>query len=157
MASMGELPQEIVKYKRSNVRLMYVLTADAKGLEKQVCKQQNITKIECATSSVSIDQMVFPITGHMSLMKEAQTNESYNAATIFADNHSDITCVHLQKTTKAKETVEGKESFERWARTYNVEFKNFCTDNGWFAENLLMAHFAKLGQTISFCDVNAKF
>jgi hypothetical protein len=63
----------------------------------------------------------------------------------------------LQKTLNAKDTVEAKEAFERWADSHKVTARHYHADNGRFAETELMAHVAKKGQTISFCGLNAHF
>jgi hypothetical protein len=46
---------------------------------------------------------------------------------------------------------------ERWATSHNVTIKHYHAYNGRFAENLFMAHVAKIGQIISFCGVKAHF
>jgi hypothetical protein len=49
----------------------------------------------------------------------------YNSATVFTDHYSDVTYVHLQKSTKAQETLEAKQAFERWANQHSVKIKHY--------------------------------
>jgi hypothetical protein len=74
--------------------------------------------------------MMSPIPGHIAQMKGIPTRERYNAATVFVDHYSDVTYIHLQKPTKAEETIEAKEAFERWAGSHNVKISHYHADNG---------------------------
>jgi GAG-pre-integrase domain len=106
---------------------------------------------------VSVDQMQSPVPGHIAQVKGHPTKERYTAATVFVDHYSDVTFVHLQKTLNAKDTIEAKEAFERWARSCGTTINHYHADNGRFAETNFMAHVARMGQTITFCGVNAQF
>jgi hypothetical protein len=106
---------------------------------------------------VSIDQMESPVSGLVAQMKGIPMRARYNSATVFTDHYSDVTYVHLQKSTNAQETLEAKQAFERWANQHSVKIKHYHADNGRFAETLFMADVARRGQTISFCGVNAHF
>jgi hypothetical protein len=79
---------------------------------------------------VSIDQMESPIPGFVAHIKGTPTKERYNSATIFVDHHSDVTYVHLQKSTNAKETLEAKEAFDRWCSAHHVRVRHYHSDNG---------------------------
>jgi hypothetical protein len=106
---------------------------------------------------VSIDQMESPVPGLIAQLKGIPTRDRYNCATIFVDHYSDVSYVHLQSTLTAEETLQAKQSFERWAQSHGVTIKHYHADNGRFAETTFMADIAKCGQTISFCGVNAHF
>jgi hypothetical protein len=118
---------------------------------------QNITKVTKSGDCVSVDQMVSPVPGLVAQTKGNPTRMRYNAATIFVDQHSDLTYCHLQSTLSANDTIEAKEAFERFCNSHGVKIKHYHADNGRFAETAFMAHVAAKGQTISFCGVNAHF
>jgi hypothetical protein len=98
-----------------------------------------------------------PITGHIAQMRGDPTREQYKATTVFANHHSDITFVHLHKTTNVAETIEAKEDFEHWAASFGSKITHYHADNGCFAATAFMARVAKCRQTISFLGVNAHF
>ncbi len=116
-----------------------------------------LTKIEKPGDCVSVDQMVSPVPGLIAQIKGFPTKERYNAATIFVDHYSDLTFCHLQPNLKANETIYAKEAFERFCNSHGVKVRHYHADNGRFAETAFMAHVATMGQTISFCGVNAHF
>jgi hypothetical protein len=70
---------------------------------------------------VSVDQMVSPTPGFIAQMTGILTTKRYDYATIYVDNYSRLSYVHLQKTATAAETVEGKQAFERYTRDCGVD------------------------------------
>ena len=106
---------------------------------------------------VSVDQMHSPTPGFYGLMKGHPTRKRYNYATVFVDQYSKLSYVHMQVEQNSIETVEGKKAFEKFARRHGVTIRHYHADNGRFADNLFMADVARTGQTISFCGVNAHF
>jgi hypothetical protein len=106
---------------------------------------------------VSIDQLESPVLGFIAQIKGSPQKARYNSATIFIYHYSDATYVHLQKSTNAQETLEGKHVFACWASSHNVKVKHYHADNGQFAETVFMSEVARKGQTICFCGVNAHF
>jgi hypothetical protein len=106
---------------------------------------------------VSIVQMQSPVPGLIAQLKGVPVNARYNSATVFTDHYSDVTYVHLEKSTNAQETLEAKQAFERWANQHSVKINHYHANNGRFAETVFMADVARRGQTISFCGVNAHF
>jgi Reverse transcriptase (RNA-dependent DNA polymerase) len=158
MASNGELPSRLTKVGDPMCASCIFGQSTRKAWRtKSPPNQVTPRKIEKPGDCISLDQMESPIPGHIAQMKGSPTRERYNAATIFVDHFSDITFVHLQKSTNAEETIEAKEAFERWASSHGVNIRHYHADNGRFAETAFMAHVAKRGQTISFCGVNAHF
>jgi hypothetical protein len=83
------------------------------------------------------------------------TSKRYHYATVFADHYSDLTYVHLQENITSEETVQAKQSFERYARAHGVEIKHYHCDNGRFADKAFMSAVETANQTISFCGVGA--
>ena len=68
-------------------------------------------------------------------LKGKLTKQSYRAATIFLDHHSDLTYVQLQQVLSSKETVEAKKLFEDYSQTYRVRIKHLHADNGHLVDN----------------------
>jgi hypothetical protein len=68
-----------------------------------------------------------------------------------------LSYVHLQKSLTSKETVEAKEAFKAYARSFGIKIRHYHADNGQFADNLFLKSVTESGQTISFCGVNAHF
>jgi hypothetical protein len=110
---------------------------------------------------VSVDQLESPDTGLIAQLKGIPTTARYKCATVFVDHFSNLTFIHLQKTTNANKTVEAKHAFERYAKTHGVTVSHYHADNGRFAETKwladLLAQPPGLEQTMSFCGVNAHF
>jgi hypothetical protein len=106
---------------------------------------------------VSVDQLESTTPGLIAQLKGIPTTKRYKAATVFVDHYSRLSYVHLQKTTSASETIEAKESFERFARAHGVTVTHYHADNGRFADNKFREAVAMKHQTLSFCGVNAHF
>jgi hypothetical protein len=119
-----------------------------------IAQQRKVTQ---PGDCVSIDQMESPVSGLVAQMKGIPMKARYNSATVFFDHFSDVTFVHMQKSTNSAETIEAKHAFERWCTSNGVCVKHYHADNGRFAETVFMADVARRGQTISFCGVNAHF
>jgi hypothetical protein len=64
---------------------------------------------------VSVDQLVSPSPGLIAQMVGFITKDRYRYATVYVDQASGLGYVHLQKTSTASETLEGKRAFEKYA------------------------------------------
>jgi hypothetical protein len=106
---------------------------------------------------VSVDQLISPTPGYVAQLRGTPTTKRYQAATIFVDQYSGAGFIHLQKSTTAEETIEGKERFESWADTQGVLIHHYHADNGIFADNKFRKAVSESKQTLSFCGVNAHF
>jgi hypothetical protein len=106
---------------------------------------------------VSIDQLESTTPGLIAQLKGTPTTKRYKAATVFVDHYSRLSYVHLQKTTNADETIDAKESFERFARAHDIMVQHYHADNGRFADNKFREAVRQKGQTLTFCGVNAHF
>jgi GAG-pre-integrase domain len=104
---------------------------------------------------VSVDQLESTTLGFFWQLKGRITTAKYRAATIFVDHYSDLTYVHLQQTTSAKETLEAKNAFELYAKTFAVSITHYHADNGRFAENVWRNDIINKGQHLTFCGVGA--
>ena len=116
-----------------------------------------ITKITEPGQCVSVDQLESSTPGLVAQMRGIPTIKRYKGATIFVDQHSGLSYVHLQKTLSGAETVEAKEAFERYARSHGVQVAHYHADNGRFADNKWRKACADNGQVLTFCGVNAHF
>ena len=88
-------------------------------------------------------------------MKGRLTRRRYKYATIFVDQFSRFTYVHLQRTLTSAETIEAKETFEHKAREMGVRVEHYHADIGRFADNDFCNHVQRSGQSLTFCGANA--
>jgi len=51
---------------------------------------------------------------------------------VFVDHYSDLDYVHLQESTLAEETIEGKRKFEQFMADRSVKVEHYHADNGVF-------------------------
>ena len=61
---------------------------------------------------VLVDQLESPTPGFISQLKGTLTKERYHATTVFVDQYSHYTYVHLQRSLASKDTLEAKKAFE---------------------------------------------
>jgi hypothetical protein len=119
---------------------------------KQDAKMVTITR---PGQCVSVDQLESTTLRFFGKLKGRLTTAKYRAVTIFVDHYSDLSYVYLQQTTSAKETLEEKNAFELYAKTFGMTITHYHADNGRFAENLWRTDVIKKGQHLTFCGVNA--
>jgi hypothetical protein len=119
--------------------------------------QNRVRTVTRPGQCISVDQLISPTPGYIAQLRGTPTTKRYLAATIFVDQFSGAGFIHLQKTTSAEETIEGKERFEAWAETHGVSIQHYHADNGIFADNKFRKAVANARQTLSFCGVNAHF
>ncbi len=79
----------------------------------------------------------------------------YKYATVFVDQFSRLGFVYLQKTASAEETIDGKKSFEAFAKRHNVQIANYHADNGIFKAHQWMEACRKDQLGMAFAGVNA--
>jgi hypothetical protein len=120
----------------------------------------NKTSSKSATAPgqiVSVDQLISSTPGLIAQLKGILTKKRYTVATVFVDQYSGLSYVHLQTSTTAIETLEAKRAFERYAAKHGVTIKHYHADNGRFVENAFVEDVNAQRQTNSFCGVNAHF
>ena len=93
------------------------------------------TIIKACHVVVPVDQMISNTPGYIGHLRGTPTRDRYRVATIFVDHYSGIGYVYVQRSTSAKDTIEGKNLFEEWADTHGVTIKHYHADNGIFADN----------------------
>jgi hypothetical protein len=124
---------------------------------KPTTKKTSSKTMNAPGQVVSVDQLISSTPGLIAQLKGWMTKKRYTTATIFVDQYSGLSYVHLQKSTYADETLQAKHAFERYATRHGVKVRHYHADNGRFAENLWMTDIQRQGQTISFCGVDAHF
>jgi hypothetical protein len=75
----------------------------------------NKNKIATATAPgqiISVDQMQSAVPGMVGQIKGTPTRQRYHHVTVFVDQFSGLSFVHLQKTCTGEETLDVKMAFE---------------------------------------------
>ena len=104
---------------------------------------------------MSIDQLESTTPGLIAQLRGRPTIKRYRIATVFVDQFSKLSYVHMQKGGTAIETLEAKLAFERYARSFGIRVSHYHADNSVFADKLFQRSIENSGQTLSFCGVNA--
>ena len=103
---------------------------------------------------VSVDQLELSTEGFYGQMKGKLTRRRYKYATVFVNQYSRFTYIHLQSSLSSAETIEAKERFETKVKESGVNIEHYHADNGRFVDNAFRAHL-KEGQSLTFCGINA--
>jgi hypothetical protein len=104
---------------------------------------------------VSVDQLITKTPGLVAQSTGTLMKRHHSVATIFVDHASGLDFVYLQESTSAKDTLEAKQAFVRFASRHNVIVKHYHCDNGIFASQKFRAAVDRSNQTLTFCGVNA--
>lgn len=118
-------------------------------------KKSHTLPVTAPGHCVSVDQLESRLPGLVGQMKGRPTTKRYKVATVFVDQFSKLSYVHLQTSTSAAETMEAKVEFERYAATFGVRVRHYHADNGRFSDNEWRRHVAENGQRLTFCGVGA--
>ena len=106
---------------------------------------------------VSVDQLESSMTGFIAQLKGKLTTQRYWYATVFMDQYSHYTYVHLQRSITSTETVQAKHSFEHPAEDMGIRIHHDHADNGRFADKGFIQDFQCQCQGLTYCGVNAHF
>ena len=74
---------------------------------------------------------------------------------MYVDQASKLGFVWIQKTTAAKDTVEGKKEFEKNARDRGVQIQNYHADNRIFKSKAWVLDCELIRQKITYAGVEA--
>ena len=116
MAKQGLLPKKILK---ANVHIcpacqygkMHRKPWRTKG------KPSNPSRVATEPGQImSVDQLESPTPGFIAQLKGTLTKQRYKYATVFVDQYSRLSYVHLQRTIMSDETVQAKIAFERYSK-----------------------------------------
>ena len=104
-----------------------------------------------------IDQLISPTLGLIAQMTGRPTILRYQCATIFVDHVTDFTFIHLQKSTNAIETIEGKKEYEQFVREQGHKVQAYHADNDIFSCNEWRdsCNNSATRQRLTFSGVNA--
>ena len=103
---------------------------------------------------VSVDQLVSSSKGFYGQLKGRLTRKRYKYVTLFIDQYSRSSYLHLQSSLTSAETVQSKEAFESKSRDHGVRIEHYHADNGRFSDNAFRDHVKASGQSLWFCGVN---
>ena len=126
-----------------------------------MCHRTPVNKIktlQLATAPgelISVDMLTSPTPGLIAQMSGTLAKKRYNYATVYVDNYSGYSYLHLQQTPDADETSKGKLAFELHAQQHGVTILNYHADNGIFHANKWLHNCALKQQGITFAGVNA--
>ena len=104
---------------------------------------------------ISVDQLISPTPGIIAQMTGRLTTKRYTCATVYVDQYSSMSYVHLQKSTDAEETIGGKRSFESYARQHGIKIERYHADNGVFRSHKWTDECRRMGQGLTFAGVGA--
>ena len=102
---------------------------------------------------ISIDQMTTTTPGYIAQMTGIPTEHRYTTSTIYVDHATRYAYIHLQTSTDAENTLEGKVLFEQHMATLGHQVKHYHTDNGIFAANKWRDSYRDKGQILTFAGV----
>ena len=131
---------------------------------KAICRQwrsktaQNKGEAEKPTKPgqvASVDQLMSPTPGLMAQMQGILTTEQHKCATVFIDQCSRLSHVHVQNGTSAEETLEAKAAFEACAKAQGMNMQACHADNGMFKAKAWVQHCYKSGQDLTFSGIGA--
>jgi hypothetical protein len=158
MARSGILPKRLANCQAPQCVACYCRKASRRPWrEKGLANQCKIALATAPGQIVSVDQMQSTVPGMVGQIKGIPTRQQYHYVTVFVDQFSGLSFVHLQKTSSGEEMLDAKMAFEGFVHSLNVQIQHYHANNRHFCENLWMSNVRKEGQTICFCSVNAHF
>ena len=157
MAADGNLPAQLATF------LVPLCTSCLSG--KATCKPwrdkpataRPLCTITKPGQCISVNQLTSTTPGLVTQLRGKATTKQYMVATIFVGHYSGLNFTHLQKTTSAEETIQGKEKLEAYAASCGVQVVHYHADNGIFAVNKFQQTVSDTKQTLGFCGVNPHF
>lgn len=99
--------------------------------------------------------MISPTPGLIAQMSGKPTQKRYMCATIYVDQATDYTYMHMQQSMDAKETIHGKQAFERHIARMGHKVMYYHADNSIFASTEWRASCGDLDQQLTFAGVGA--
>ena len=104
---------------------------------------------------VSVDHIISPTPGFIAHMCGILTTKRYMCATVYVGQASKLGFVWIQKTAAAKDTVEGKKAFKKYARDRGVQIQYYQTDNRIFKSKAWVLDFQISTQRIPYAGVGS--
>ena len=103
---------------------------------------------------ISVDMLQSPQPGFIAQMTGILTMSRYNYVTVYVDDFSVFSYLHLQKSSTVAETLQGKKAFETVTNQYGVIIQSYHVDNGIFRANDWIKDCHDKNQTLTFAGVN---
>ena len=156
MARQGLLPKRYVKCPTPACSACLYGKATRKKWRTKTPTRGNLDKRATHPGAVvSVDQLESPTPGLIAQMSGFMTKQRYKCATVYVDQASRLGYVHMQKSSSAEETIEGKRAFERYARDHGVRVEAYHADNGIFRAHKWVKECQDRGQALTYAGVNA--
>ena len=156
MSLQGDLPRYLAKCETPMcTACLYGKQTRKPWRSKAPKNEPQLSPLTAAGQCVSVDQLESKTPGLLGQLRGIPTKQRYRVATVFVDQYSRLSYTHLQTSTSATETIEGKLAFEQYAAHYGVRVKHYHADNGVFADKLFRQACKDRHQTLSFSGVNA--
>ena len=125
ISALGVLPRKTPKVNSPNCAgCFYCAVTKRPWHTKSANNRGSIWEASAPGYCVLLDQMESSTPRFIAQLKGKLTKQSYRAATIFLDHHSDLTYVHMQQVFSSKDTVEAKKVFEDYSQTNRVRINN---------------------------------
>ena len=157
MAEQGLLPKKILK---ANVPICPACQYGKMHRKPWRMKGRSPNSSRMATEPgqiVSVDQLESPTPGFIAQLKGTLTKQCYKYATVFVDQYSRLSYVHLQRTITSDETVQAKIAFERYAQERGVQIRHYHANNGRFADKGFIKNCQLNNQRLTYFGVNVHF
>ena len=156
-AELGLIPRHLAKVSVFPICACCAFANATKRKWRKTAEQRSIRSenTNFPGGCVSVDQLQSGQTGMIPQSSGERVIARYVGATVFIDNFSNFSYVHLMTSLSTEETVEAKRSFERLAFSHGVKIRSYCADNGRFADSAFKDHCETSNQKITFCGVGA--
>ena len=155
MAKRGYLPRRLSKCRIPRCTACLYAKATRRPWRGKCEKAYAPTRPTKPGQVVSVDQLVSPSPGLVAQISGFITGQRYKYATVFVDQFSGFGYVHLQKSSTAEATIEGKKAFEMAAQQVGCQVMHYHADNGIFKANKWVEECKQSGQRLTFAGVNA--
>ena len=157
LASAGQLPKRLLACKKP-----FCSACQYSKISKRPWRVKGENKKTTKTTTrprqiVLLDQLESNTPGLITQLKGKVMQQWYKYTTVFVDQFSGYTFVHLQKLLTSEETVMVKHAFECSADQRGVKITNYHADNARFADNAFITDGKAQRQGLSYCGVNGHF
>jgi hypothetical protein len=154
MAARGDLPASLAKCTRPKCAACMFGKITRRPTADKPSKRSK-PKEEFPGSTVSIDHMLSSTPGLIGQMKGFLTRRRYIGACVFVDHFSNLSFVYFQKSLNIEETIEAKQTFERYAASHGVRVQHYHADNGIFETDAFSNEVMHSGQAFLYAGVGA--
>ena len=104
---------------------------------------------------VGVDQMTSKTPGLIAQIQGFLLRQWYMVCTVFINYYSNLSYVHLRRSTSAADTLKAKIAFERFALQHGVKVQHYHANNGLFAAKEFVKACVTQEQALTFASVKA--